>query len=348
MALTLSIFVLSFALAVSFISSFYLNDCDTSSFPLLYSLWSSPPSLRCTEGHGYVLLQLIISAHHVAHFPSRSSISAIFLRWHSVWGARSPQIQALSLVSVFSVSIRQGCSFFECSTGSSRIISKCIHRMRWGFYWRFICGSWTSIGYGAVHSWTPCWHECLINPLTCAPDPIFRPRCGSYHWRLHRSNGWHQMGIHHQCQSVFIHFSWLEFLIFMLLSRLWCCCALWNSTPKRNICTCYSPTSRQKIRRSGGFSESTSPSSTRPQHARHDELSMGQPLPSYYNTLWQLHLLYSQSLHGLVSFLWHHFQAIELTNFSVACTVSCWWKEISSRTDTFSRHLLHDVHHLRW
>ena len=162
-ALTLSIFVLSYALGVSSRSPFYLNHCDTSDLSLSRSLWSLPPSPRCTEGHGYVLLQLITSVHHVAHFPFRSSISAICLRWHSVWDVRSPQIQTLSLVSVFSVSIQQGCFLFECSAGSSRIFSKCIHRMHWRFYHRFICSSRTSICYVVVHSWIPCWYESLFN-----------------------------------------------------------------------------------------------------------------------------------------------------------------------------------------
>jgi len=180
--------------------------------------------------------------------------------------------------------------------------------MRWSFYWRFICGSWTRISYGAVHSCTPCWYECLINPLTCALDPIFRPHLESYRWRLHCSNGGHQMGIHHPRQSVFIHcfMTWIP--IFMLLSRLWCCFALRDSTPKRNICACYSPTSRHKIWGSRVICEGTSPSPTRPQHARHNEFSMGQPLMSYHNALRQLHLFYSQSLHGLVSFPWQHSQ----------------------------------------
>ena len=250
---------------------------DTNDFSALRSLWSSALSPRCTEGHGYVLLQLIISAHHVAHFLSRSSISAICLLWHSVWGVRSPQIQTFSLLSVFSVSIQQECFkfLFECSAGSSRNIRRCTHRMRWRFYRRFICASRTSIRYGAVHSWRPCWYKCLINPFSCGPDhdPIFRPRCGSYRWRLHRSSDWHQMGIHHHCQSVFIQFFMTWILIFVLFSHLWCCFALRDSTPKRNICACYSPTSRQKIRESEGICESTSPSSPRPQ--QHNELSMG-------------------------------------------------------------------------
>ena len=167
LGLTLSIFMLSFAFAVSS-SPFYLNDCDLSSSSFSRSLWSSPPSLRCTEGHGYVLLQLIISVHHVAQLPCRSTISAIWLRWYFLWDVRSPQIQALSLPSVFSVSINihQGGLLFECSPGISRVISKCTNRMRWEFYRRFICASRTSIRYVAVRSWIPCWYECLINPFT--------------------------------------------------------------------------------------------------------------------------------------------------------------------------------------
>jgi len=45
----------------------------------------------------------------------------------------------------------------------------------------------------------------MPDTLTCAPDPIFRPHFESYRWGLHCSNGGHQMGIHHQCQFVFIH-----------------------------------------------------------------------------------------------------------------------------------------------
>ena len=108
--------------------------------------------------------------------------------------------------------------------------------------------------------------------MPVAPDPIFRPCCGSYRWRLHRSNTWHQMGIHHHCQSVFIHF-FVTWILIMLFSRLWCSFALWNSTSKRNICACYSPTSRQKIHGSGGICESPFPSSTKSQ--QHNELSMG-------------------------------------------------------------------------
>jgi len=111
--------------------------------------------------------RVIISAHHVALFLSRSSISEICLPWHSALGVRSPQIQTLSSVSVFSVSSQEGCLLFECSAGFSRIISKCTYRMWWRFHRRFICGSRTSIRYGSVHSWIPHWYECLIDPFTC-------------------------------------------------------------------------------------------------------------------------------------------------------------------------------------
>jgi len=122
---------------------------------------------------------------------------------------KSRQIWALSLVSVFFVSVQhqsQSHLVFEYSIGTSWIVRKCAHWMRRRFYWRFVCSARTSIRYGSLHSWTPFWCELPVGAFTCTPDPISRSRRWPCCWRLHHPENWSQMGIHHHCQSVFIHF----------------------------------------------------------------------------------------------------------------------------------------------
>jgi hypothetical protein len=106
-ALTLSIFLLSFASGVSSRLPF-LSDCDLCFLKILTQPFILAP-LSEMYGRTWVRLQTpkrpFLTLLTIGHLPSRSSISAICLRWRSVWDARSRQIRVLSLVSVFSVSV---------------------------------------------------------------------------------------------------------------------------------------------------------------------------------------------------------------------------------------------------